>query len=250
MGHEFLQEQDKQDQHGEAVWVMGPHERKISQAGKIRENDFYQMKGPLMRNNFSLRESIVICVVFIMAGIMITAAAVRTAADKAQECLTHLKKIGMAQMMYASEYDDHLARNIFDLNTYLGFRAWDIPDVTGCPAVEPERKRKVFYGFEYGKNAYILCPKKILSSNSDSEDARNNMGLYTMPDKTMFYMDFPTQPNGGLGAVFISSPWINAKDPQAFRHEMKSNTLYIDGHATPLAPEEIPADNRSPFWSM
>jgi len=196
----------------------------------------------------SLAEASIVAAVFILTGCMVVAAA-KTTANTSAQCQGNLRKIGMAQAMHAAEHGNRLELNLYDLNPYLGFAPTDIPAVTGCPAVPPERRRKVFYGFEYGKNGYVLCPQKVLSSNSTSEKAENHLSSYPSPGKTMLYLDFPPEPTGGLGAVFDSSPWLKAEDPKGFRHESRSDILFMDGHVAPLSPQEVPGDSKTPFWS-
>jgi prepilin-type processing-associated H-X9-DG protein len=163
-------------------------------------------------------------------------------------CQSNLGKIAAAQKMYAAENDGGMAPNIHMLNTYLGFKPYDIPAETGCPAVPPEQKRKVFYGAEYGKNAHILTKRSFISPGGNPDELRNSISLYPALDKTMIYMDFPPEPNGGLCAVWSGSFNTKEKEKQACRHEGKLNTVFLDAHTESYGPEDLPKDND--FWGI
>ena len=196
--------------------------------------------------NFTLLELTVVMGILPLLGFITIATVTQKLDANAIACRGNLKKIHAAQMMYAAENSNHMARRLFDLNPYLGFKKTDIPAVTGCPAVPKKLRRKVFYAFEYGKNGMILSYRKNYSSSGDPKAINSLISLYKQPEKTMLYMDFP--PEKGLGAVFMSSKWLKKGDKLGFRHQNKSNVLYLDGHVQGLTKTEIP-ENKV-FWGL
>ena len=164
------------------------------------------------------------------------AAAKQALLTKTQLCQQHLRKIHMAQAMYAADNDGWLAPKIFMLNGYLGYKTAAIPAVTGCPAVPDKLKRKVYYGAEYGKNGYMFLERRRISSSGNPRERRNKLAYYEKPEQTMMYIDFPPEPKGGLGAVLSKDKWIRNGDEAAFRHHGKVNCMFLDGHVVELEP--------------
>ncbi len=203
------------------------------------------VKKMMIKNSFTFSELAMILALLVIATVLAVESLPGVA--ETRQCIDNLRRIRQAQMIYAAENNGYLALEIFQLQPLLGFKTSAIPEATGCPAVPETQKRKTFYGTEYGKNMYLFTPKKFWQGNPDEPSAtRNQLNLQKTPEKTMIYMDFPPEPDGGLGAVHPGAAFLKSKDPIAFRHEGKVNVLFLDGHVETLS--EIDLNNSNGFW--
>ena len=188
-------------------------------------------------NLFSLVELVIIVSVLAVICTITVGAAKKRLLNKSDICKNHLRKICMAQTMYAADNNQRLAIKLHQLNSYLGYKKYDIPAVTGCPAVPKSLRRQRWYANGYGKNAYVFVERKKFAKGGNPKEIKNKFSCYKQQDKTMMYMDFPPEPKGGSGTIWASEKWIKNGDKTAFRHKGRANCLYFDGHVKALAPK-------------
>jgi len=187
----------------------------------------------LHRRGFTLIELlVVIAIIAILAAILFPVFA--RAREKARQtsCLSNLKQIGLAELMYVQDYDETFS-----------------PLVTGAPGDgSPTRTTWFALIMPYMKNAQIgQCPSikphgwTYPGGNRLDYDYAMHYGMggqalamITQPSEVFLFCD------GSSGIVteyrlYIHSPWLRGgtygRPPYFFRHNGGANWVYADGHA-------------------
>jgi len=173
---------------------------------------------PEMRKGFTLIELlVVIAIIAILAAILFPVFA--RAREKARQasCLSNLKQIGLASVMYAQDYDER-----FVIYRYPDPYFW--PDklqpyikntqVMVCPSREQRR-------WEYGINYHHACGRKVADFQYPAEmlafcDNQNQLASCSAPH--------------GFGATY--TPHL-----KPLPHNGGINIAYVDGHAKWMKPD-------------
>jgi prepilin-type N-terminal cleavage/methylation domain-containing protein/prepilin-type processing-associated H-X9-DG protein len=175
------------------------------------------------RRGFTLVELVVVAaIIALLAGILLPALAQVRAKAKAARCVSNLRQLTCALIMYASDYDDRLPKSFFthapdyQVATYWWaltqpyVRNWQ---VYACPAV-PDRT--VGYGFNTALNWRVQTA------------VANPSATILLGDNTRT-------------ASHLSRPTPGVVDPAAAgpdpRHLGLCNFSFVDGHVKPLKPE-------------
>ena len=192
-----------------------------------------------MRRGFTLIELlVVIAIIAILAAILFPVFA--RAREKARQtsCLSNLKQIGLAFLMYAQDYDE----------TFLYGRGMNYADTGGWgahAAVDEYNDWPVFV-YPYVKNAQVFnCP----SAHKDATLAiENNYGWNYdgLRGIAMAEFDYPSQTfmafdchnafvisSGNTLANLIGGLGVDrsAVYERATRHNGQANVVFVDGHA-------------------
>ncbi|MGC8785277.1 MAG: DUF1559 domain-containing protein [Armatimonadota bacterium] len=180
---------------------------------------------------------VVIAIIAILAAILFPVFA--RAREKARQtsCLSNMKQMGTASMMYVQDYDER-----FPLSYYLSVNSQAQPCAfTFLAAVEPYVKNRQIY----------QCPSEPKAMNID--DAFRNIGLpggecggFTWASYNFNYaltnigvavasIEYPTETavasDGNLAAQQNACAWNLFDSPVQARHNDIVNACYADGHA-------------------
>jgi len=197
----------------------------------------------MTRRGFTLIELlVVIAIIAILAAILFPVFA--RAREKARQtaCLSNIKQLGLAVMMYAQDYDERLPRHCQQPASGANY--------TWCKATEP-----------YTKNAQIFqCPNMATWRNEANMCGGYTYNLSRLPDgttvgcteQTLARITAPagllmiTESQDDANAVAWCGYWgrdTNTPDPSYVhptgRHNEGSNVGYADGHAKWLKQDKI-----------
>lgn len=237
------------------------------------------------RRGFTLIELlVVIAIIAILAAILFPVFARARAKAQQIKCLSNLKQLGLAMIMYASDY-----------NELFPFGLWGVmvsplnPDATVATTVKATDGWGNFL-MPYIKNVDILrCPSRQFDNrweekgipapgyalNSSLSGYGNAVGVawaggvQTPCDTAMFYeYNYPSGVNiwveygsgyiiyGGTSAAY----WHNAMEgdpaPDIKAHNGGMNVCFVDGHAKwhsaeaieQLCADSLPPTGKSDFW--
>ena len=182
---------------------------------------------------------VVIAIIAILAAILFPVFAQAREKARAISCLSNLKQIGTGMIMYTQDYDENLCPP-FNGTTGPNAMTWD-------RLVQPYIKNKQI----------ITCPSDVFSPSVDVVNNRivpgNIKRSYTVPSHlgwewrpnrvfavSLAQIQFPaitiqlferdncnTVANQQWNACSVS----DGSDEWAYRHNKRSNLMYIDGHA-------------------
>jgi len=188
----------------------------------------------MMRKGFTLIELlVVIAIIAILAAILFPVFA--RAREKARQtsCLSNLKQLGLAYLMYVQDYDE-----------------MSCPLVTGAPG-DGRIDRTTWFALmgPYMKNEQIgQCPS--VTPHGWTYPGGNRLYYdysmhYWMGGKSMADITLPAEVfifgDGTRGVIadyrlYIHGPWLRAgtsygAPPYFYRHNGGGNWVYVDGHA-------------------
>lgn len=218
---------------------MGP----LRRASSNREYDEHVL------NAFTLIELlVVIAIVAILAGILLPGLARAKAKGTGVQCLSHLRQIGLATVMYAQDNTDYLPRSTHSafawgqlpwgmaLGEYLQHQPIRKPNAAftnllktlyHCPA-----DRRVGIDWSYGKNVY---PE--LSAEETGGPTWPRVSMIPRPTGTVLFSE---KSGGSMADHFMAHFWDEGGKPEVdrLRHLAKPNFTYADGHARSLRFEK------------
>lgn len=209
-----------------------------------------------LRAAFTLLELLAVTAILaILAALALSVVRMSIAAGDRTACLHNLKTLHAGVMLFAAENNGQIvAANSGSDNSLPQFRVHLQPYLSNGegPAKEEKyffcraalRARNVNFSeptITYGYNGSLSYPTaqppRLMRLNEISQ-----------PGKTMMIMDGrfarPTIWN------LVVGPGANRRpQPADFVHDGRVNAIYVDGHASTLNPEELPADSKDVFWN-
>ncbi len=215
------------------------------------------------RRGFTLIELlVVIAIIAILAAILFPVFA--KAREKAYQtsCLSNMKQLGLAAIMYAADYDDHIVW--FGIVTGGSWHYW--PDLIQpylrnyemlwCPSLDATNR----YG-SYGKNMWPhACNRDAgfdyyISTGCVGQRATKYGDVARPAESMLFVEDDPPRCNCYSVCPMcalrqgrpLSDPTYWMHGAWADRHNNGQNTAYYDGHAKWLPIEQIRGDGT---WNL
>ncbi len=193
------------------------------------------------RRGFTLIELlVVIAIIAILAAILFPVFARARAKARQTACLSNIKQIALAGLMYASDYDGHMPHVHFPPYTtiYGGLLPYVRNDqLFVCPVLSPDHARGL--SATYGRQYYDYA------NRSAGEGPTRLFDAYDYPGQTAWLFEADTQSLGhwsgtgwGWGMSFVMCPWCGGYPPSASStlcvcndHNGGGNHAFIDGHA-------------------
>ncbi|MFX0194565.1 MAG: prepilin-type N-terminal cleavage/methylation domain-containing protein [Candidatus Hodarchaeota archaeon] len=204
-----------------------------------------------IHGGFTLIELLVVMLIItLMMGILLPVLAGARRVAKSTRCLSQMRQIGLATLMYADDHDGYLPRSShsalafrqkpwgFALSSYLG--ACACTDDKGCPMTATGKGlpwENLFNGlyrcptdrrrnkqWSYGKNVYPELTSKEIEGPTWPQIHR-----IPRPAATVLYGELL---NSAAVDHFMCHFWLDGGVPDVdmTRHGRTSNYVFIDGH--------------------
>ena len=216
------------------------------------------------QKNFTLIELLtVIAIIAILAGMLLPALNNARKSARQSTCQNNMKTAGSAVQMYANEYNDylipsHTGTSYGSWSNYTWMRLLGVcniayPELVNgvadqsrfmCPEILPPYANSNFKFYSWGHNM------KITTFNTWT--ALKKITRYRQTSSVVFMAD-TIDGNKKFENAWNLTVYPPAQLYQArfdFRHNGKSNALYLDGHVGILNSNNIPASSGDPaFWT-
>ena len=203
----------------------------------------------MAKKGFTLIELlVVIAIIAILAAILFPVFAKAREKARQTSCLSNLKQLGTAALMYAQDYDETFLPYFTSANQYwCGYRGttWDSSrsllapytkngQIQRCPSF---RAKDLGYGCSYGYNwVYVGGYLDPLTWNYGPPAT---IGSLNAPAETAVFGDSEVDWGDGQGlreSLAITAPsqqW--GCDDIGYRHNEVANIVFADGHAKAMA---------------
>ncbi len=203
------------------------------------------MKKRLAQNGqpaFTLIELlIVIGIIAILASLLLPAFARAKSKANAIQCLSQMRQIGFATLLYVDDSEGYLPRSSHSALAY-GQLPWGyalVPYVLGRSFTRPDsrwtnlfstlyhcpRDNRPSLDWSYGKSVY---PE--LSAEETGGPTWPRLAQIPKPAATVLFAE---KAGSSMADHLMANYWPNGGQPEVDRkrHDLKSNYLYADGHA-------------------
>jgi prepilin-type N-terminal cleavage/methylation domain-containing protein/prepilin-type processing-associated H-X9-DG protein len=184
---------------------------------------------------------VVIAILAILAGLLLPAVAKAKATAKSAQCLSQLRQMGIATVLFADDHEGNLPRSThsalahgeqpwgYALAPYLGGHSFTQPDSTWtnlfgslyrCPV-----DRRQNGDWSYGKNVY---PELTAAETGGSTWSRIEQMPH--PEATVLFAE---KSGGSMADHFMAHFWPDGGKPEVDigRHGRRENYIFCDGHA-------------------
>jgi len=200
---------------------------------------------------FTLLELLIVIATISMLVAILMPALIKTKSKVLSiSCANNLKQISVAEMSYAQDYNDWMARHSYMLNSYFGYRDIDIPNITNCPACS--FKRSGFNATHYGQNWYVFGDEHTWTGSPVEPYFNHRVLQFKKPSLSMIIMDGYPSDGGATLLINATSAYLVAYDPLVFRHSSGINALFVDGHVAYFNALDVPlnasAEPGKSFW--
>jgi len=182
-----------------------------------------------MKRGFTLIELlVVIAIIAILAAILFPVFA--RAREKARQtsCLSNVKEIGLAKLMYVQDYDELLPRANCAPVTYT-LPDGSVSGSTNC--------LWLYQIYPYVKNAQIYnCPSWTTKWPTDAYSSTVAYGYnYLLSSLALAQIDQPAETLMTVDCTYYLADWdtgaADNHNPPANRHNEGANAVLVDGHA-------------------
>lgn len=194
------------------------------------------------RIGFTLIELlVVIAIIAILASLLLPALARAKAKASSVQCLSQMRQVGIATLLYVDENEGYLPRSSHSAMAY-GQLPWGyalVPYVLGKAFTRPDSRwtnlfntlyrcpqdKRQTLDWSYGKNVY---PE--LSAEETGGPTWPRLGLIPRPTATVLYAE---KASTSMADHLMAQCWKDGATPEVDqkRHDLKSNYIYCDGHA-------------------
>ncbi len=191
------------------------------------------------RYKFTLIELlVVIAIIAILASMLLPALSKARAAAQAIKCVSNLKQVGLAMVMYAGEHGQYMPPPIRKedrayWSDYLWYMNYLNKEVFICPSWR-QGQDSPYPVWSYAINTYIKQ-----SHSGDGMEGSLKIDSIKSPTEKVFAMDYSTVSGNG-NEPFMPNLWWEPGDcTSADRHGGKCNVVWFDGHADARIPVEV-----------